>query len=250
MTYARDEVLDMMKNEKYPRSSRYDPDWILQNMMGSHSLWLQESLARDMNLKPGMRVLDLGCGKALSSIFLAKEFGLRVWATDLWIGATDNWKRICEMGMEDFVCPIHADAQALPFAEDFFDVLMSVNSLFFYVTDGDFLREKILKHVKPGGEIGVIIPGFHQAYTHGVPEELKPYWLDELNKWHTLQWWIDCFEASGIVDLLVADTLPDNEGSMIYRKSSMMVGAHEEPFNVIARDNITFIRLIARRKEG
>ena len=35
-------------------------------------------------LEPGMRVLDLGCGKGLSSIFLAKEFGVQVWAADLW----------------------------------------------------------------------------------------------------------------------------------------------------------------------
>ena len=27
-----------------------------------------------MELEPGMRVLDMGCGKAISSIFLAKEF--------------------------------------------------------------------------------------------------------------------------------------------------------------------------------
>jgi cyclopropane fatty-acyl-phospholipid synthase-like methyltransferase len=36
-----------------------------------------------MNLQPGMRVLDLGCGRALSSIFLHREFGLQVWAADL-----------------------------------------------------------------------------------------------------------------------------------------------------------------------
>ena len=65
-----------------------------------------------------------------------------------------------------------------------------------------------------------------------------------------MDWWVDCFESSGMVDVLVADTLPDNEGSMIYRKSAMMVNAHEEPFNVIAGDNITFIRIIARRKEA
>lgn len=248
MTYSRNEILDIMKNERYPLSSKYDPDWILQNAMGSHNLWLQESLAQEMNLKPGMRALDLGCGKAISSIFLAKEFGLKVCATDLWIDSAENWGRISESGMEDIIFPIHADAHELPFADGYFDVLMSVNSLFFYVTDGEFLREKILRYVKPGGEIGIIVPGFYQEYTDGIPEDLKPHWSDQLDKWHTLDWWVNCFTASETVDILIADTLPDNEGNMIYRKSAMIFNAHEEPFNVIAGDNITFIRIIARRK--
>ena len=29
-----------------------------------------------------MRVLDLGCGRAMSSIFLRREFGVQVWATE------------------------------------------------------------------------------------------------------------------------------------------------------------------------
>ena len=41
-----------------------------------------------------MRVLDLGCGVAASSIFLRREFGVQVWATDLWFHASDNVPRI------------------------------------------------------------------------------------------------------------------------------------------------------------
>jgi len=36
-----------------------------------------------LTLRPGMRVLDLGCGTALTSIFLAREYDVEVWATDL-----------------------------------------------------------------------------------------------------------------------------------------------------------------------
>jgi hypothetical protein len=32
-------------------------------------------------------VLDLGCGRASSSIFLRREFGVQVWAADLWFSA-------------------------------------------------------------------------------------------------------------------------------------------------------------------
>ncbi len=36
-----------------------------------------------MNLKPGMRVLDMGCGAGFTSIILAKEYGVTVFANVL-----------------------------------------------------------------------------------------------------------------------------------------------------------------------
>jgi cyclopropane fatty-acyl-phospholipid synthase-like methyltransferase len=68
-------------------------------------------------------VLDLGCGRAVSSIFLVREIGLQVWATDRWIPASDNWQRISAAGLQDRVFPIHADAHSLPFADGFFDTM-------------------------------------------------------------------------------------------------------------------------------
>jgi SAM-dependent methyltransferase len=35
-------------------------------------------LAEAIELRPGMRVLDLGCGRAMSSVFLHREFGAQV----------------------------------------------------------------------------------------------------------------------------------------------------------------------------
>ena len=58
--------------------------------MGPHVLWLAESLSEVFEFKPGMRVLDLGCGRAVSSIFLAQEFGVTVWAADYWIKPSEN----------------------------------------------------------------------------------------------------------------------------------------------------------------
>ena len=69
--------------------------------MGPNSLKMLEELTCGMDLKPGMKVLDLGCGKGLTSIFLAKEFGVTVYATDLWIGATENYERFKDLGLAD-----------------------------------------------------------------------------------------------------------------------------------------------------
>ena len=90
MPYTQEELTSLLTLEEFPRSAKYDPQWIIDNMMGPNV----ESLTQVMALEPGMRVLDMGCGKALSSIFLAKEFGLQIWATDLWLSASANWGRI------------------------------------------------------------------------------------------------------------------------------------------------------------
>jgi 2-polyprenyl-3-methyl-5-hydroxy-6-metoxy-1,4-benzoquinol methylase len=62
---------------------------------------VSDSVPSLMPLQPGMRVLDLGCGTALTSIFLAREFDVEVWATDLWVKPTENWERIHAAGLAD-----------------------------------------------------------------------------------------------------------------------------------------------------
>ena len=93
-----------LRDEAFPRSSSYDVGWVLEHAIGgAHPLWLPEWLCSALTLRPGMRVLDLGCGNAFSSIFLAKEFGVQVWANDLWIPATENWRRISDAGAADLI---------------------------------------------------------------------------------------------------------------------------------------------------
>jgi cyclopropane fatty-acyl-phospholipid synthase-like methyltransferase len=41
---------------------------------GANPLWLTEWLAEAMPLQTGVRVLDLGCGRGASSVFLNREF--------------------------------------------------------------------------------------------------------------------------------------------------------------------------------
>jgi len=75
---------DLLFSDKFPRASKYNPEWVLASASGgANVLWLAEWLSSALDLKPGMRVLDLGCGRASSSIFLHREFGVQVWASDL-----------------------------------------------------------------------------------------------------------------------------------------------------------------------
>ncbi|WP_422926628.1 SAM-dependent methyltransferase [Singulisphaera sp. PoT] len=80
---------DPFLRDTFPRASAYHPDWIISAVSGAaNPLWLTEWLCEELDLKPGMRVLDLGCGRAMSSVFLNREFGVQVWATDLWFDAS------------------------------------------------------------------------------------------------------------------------------------------------------------------
>src|SRR5438034_8597685 len=60
---------EYMRHDDFPRASAYDPVWAHRNHMGPSVLWLTEALVQVVRLEPGMRVLDLGCGSAISSIF-------------------------------------------------------------------------------------------------------------------------------------------------------------------------------------
>jgi 2-polyprenyl-3-methyl-5-hydroxy-6-metoxy-1,4-benzoquinol methylase len=75
---------------RFPRSAGYDQQWLIDNAMGPHPLWLLEWLWPTLDLPRGARVLDLGCGTALTSIFMAREFGVDVIAADLWVPPSEN----------------------------------------------------------------------------------------------------------------------------------------------------------------
>src|SRR5712672_1463686 len=128
-------------SEQFPRASQYHPEWVLANASGgANALWLTEWLAEALDLRAGMRVLDLGCGRAMSSIFLHREFGVQVWAADLWFSPAENLQRIRDAGVEEGVFPLHADARSLPFAAEFFDAIVCVGAFYYFGTDDLYLN--------------------------------------------------------------------------------------------------------------
>jgi len=200
--------------ERFPRASRYHPEWVLAGAGGgANALWLTEWLCEALAIRPGMRVLDLGCGRAISSIFLHREFGAQVWAVDLWNGASENHQRIRDAGAADGVFPLHADARELPFAAEFFDAIVSMDSFFYYGTDDLFLSN-IARLLKPGGALGIAGAGLQRemadpALANPIPEHLRAWWSQDLWCLHSAAWWRRHWGRTGILNIAVADTMPD-----------------------------------------
>jgi len=253
---------DMLRNDAFPLSATYDSDWVLENQMGPNVLWLTEWLCGEMGLAPGMRVLDMGCGKALSSVFLARTFGVQVWANDLWISATENWQRIREAGVEDRVFPIHAEARSLPYAEGFFDAIVSMDSYHYYGTDDLYLLS-FGKLVRPGGRIGIVVPGLMQPIDGPAPAHLTrkqasggTFWVDDCWTFHTADWWRTLWDHTALVDVELADTLPDGWRHWLKWDRALdafgkrLFPSDAETIEADAGRYIGFVRMIARRREA
>ena len=196
-------------SKHFPRSSQYHPDWVLAHASGgANSLWVTEWLTNALDLRPGMRVLDLGCGRASSSIFLRREFGVQVWAVDLWYSVSENMQRIRDAAAEDGVFPIHADARSLPFATDFFDAIVCVDSFPYFGTD-DLYLNYLARFVKPGGPVGVAGAGLMREIGPSLPDHLRAWWTQDLWCLHTAEWWRRHWTRTGIMEVDLADTMPD-----------------------------------------
>ncbi|AKB29057.1 cyclopropane fatty acyl phospholipid synthase [Methanosarcina siciliae T4/M] len=186
----------------FTKSNKYDFDFVKENMMGPNAIKILEEVSESLKLEKGMRILDLGCGRGLTSIFLAKEYDVTVFATDLWISATDNYERIKSMGLEDKIIPIHAEAHDLPFANEFFDAAISIDAYHYFGVEKDYLTKYFAPLVKKGGQIAVAVPGLKQEFTNGVPVELVPYWFDDMTlTLHSCDWWYNLWKNSDLVSI-------------------------------------------------
>jgi len=181
--------------KKY-KADKYNKDFLDQNMMGPNSIVILEELLVNIELKRAMRVLDLGCGKALSPIFLANEFGVQVFAVDLWINATDNYKRLQQVHVEDFVIPLHADAHQLPFADEYFDAVISVDAYQYFGTNDNYYDKYLKPLLKKDALVALASPGMKYDLNGIIPAEMKAFWADEdLKSWQSVDWWKENFEG-------------------------------------------------------
>jgi len=166
-------------------------------------------------LKREERLLDLGCGRGMTSVFLAKAYGVRVCATDLWINVDDIGSVVTEAGMEDSVLPVQAEAHNLPYAARYFESIVSIDAYQYFGTD-DLYLGYITRFLQDGGRLGLVMPAIMKEFDD-VPEHLArkqksggTFWdPKECFSLHTLEWWKEHFSDPGIVNIEVAEIIPE-----------------------------------------
>jgi cyclopropane fatty-acyl-phospholipid synthase-like methyltransferase len=241
--------------DQMPRSSKYDRRWVLSNSLGENVLYNAESLCKALGLRRGMRVLDLGCGRAISSIFIAREFKCYVWAVDRNISAHENLERIRAHKVEKRVVPVQCDARDLPFPKSFFDVIIAVDSYMYYGEEPDFLPY-VIQFLKPGGRIGVLDACFSREVTSQSkpPGFLRRVVRSLWRRMHSVRWWRRLWENTGLVQIVSAEMLPNSDELLSEYVRDRKDEPSEQPaVDLVRQDKRHFIklfRMIAQKKSA
>ena len=198
------DLADLTQPDRYPLSAHYDPAWVLSLDMGPHPLWQLEDLLRDLDLHRGAKVLDLGCGKGATSVFLARECDVDVVAFDLWIDEAELRSNLEAMGASERVTAVNGDVHRLPFQEEEFDAIISIDAFEYFGTDVRLLPS-LVRVLKPRGCIGMTTPALrkdpYQCAPSGYVADVIGW---EAAGWHAPEWWATHWRLSGLVDDITA----------------------------------------------
>lgn len=173
------------------RSDRYQEFFTAANLMGPNSIRLLDELLTvcPLVLTRTDKVLDLGCGTGLTSLFIARETGATVYANDLWIPEEANRERFKAWNMQHRPIPVHEDANCLGFEKEMFSVVVSIDSYHYFGGKEGFFADKVLPFIKPGGVALIAVPGMKNAFD-GQSEALTAQWLrNEAYMFQSALWW-------------------------------------------------------------
>jgi SAM-dependent methyltransferase len=251
-----DAIDALIRPDRYPLSSRYDPRWLLGLDMGPHPLWQLEDILPVLGLRPGMRVLDLGSGYGATSVFLARECGVTVTAVDSWLDPRAVEAVFREAGLAESITAVHADVRQLPFPDDAFDAIVSIDAFEYFGTDVHLLPV-LLRVLKPGGTIGMTTPGLKaDPYEARVPANVQSLFGFEAATFHTPEWWRRHWELSGLLEDIDASWLPDGLENWILWSTAVrdVKGTEEDPVLEMLQtadgQQLGFVSAIARKRSA
>ena len=144
--------------------------------MEAHHISITEQTLALMHLKPGDRVLDLGCGAGWASRLIAKSVahGDRPGQV-IGVDVSDEMIRRARAASTEYdnLMFVVGSAQQVPWEENFFDKVLSVES-FYYYADQERALAEVFRVMAPKGELYILINLYRDNhYSLRWVEELK-----------------------------------------------------------------------------
>lgn len=237
---------------EYTLSKKYCTDELMKLIMGPNPIKLEEELLLNTKIKKGDVVCDLGSGTGLTSVFMAKEYGYKVYACDLWSNPDDNAKFFESMGLtQNEIVPVKADAEALEFEKEFFDSVVSVDSYNYFGRDENYLDKKLLPFVKKGGYVYIAVPGMRKDCHDDLPKELLLSWTSEqLAYMRDINYWTGIVSASKDSEIIeISEMESDKEvwDDWIKQDNEYAVGDRKS-IEAGARKYLNFIKIVLKKR--
>lgn len=237
----------------YPLSEKYMTDYFMAKIMGPNPVKLEEELLTDHYITESATVCDLGSGQGLTSIFLVKEYGFKVYAADLWSDPEENRQFFSSMGLsEEQIVPVKADAENLPFEEEKFDAVVSTDSYNYFGRTPEYLDSKLLPFVKPGGYIYITVPGMKKDCHDNLPSELLLSWTPEqLDYLHDVAYWRSIVSHSKGAEVLEVSEMESNVevwADWLKQENEYAVG-DRKAMEAGGGKYLNFIKIVLRKKK-
>jgi len=128
--------------------------------MERHHRNITEKTLRLVDLRPGERVLDLGCGSGWATRLVARLVGEGPEGFGQVVGldVSDEMVRRAREASRDFenILYVQGSAQRIPWEENFFDKVLSVES-FYYYPDQDRALMELFRVMAPRGRLFILI---------------------------------------------------------------------------------------------
>ena len=237
---------------EYLRSRKYQTPELMQKIMGPNPVKLEEELLLDHKIPAGAVVCDLGSGQGLTSVFLVKEYGFKVYAADLWSDPQENARFFQSMGLDESqIVPVKADATALPFEKEFFDAVVSTDSYNYFGRDVQYLDEKLLPYVKSGGYIYITVPGMKKDCHDNLPDVLLRSWTPEqLDYIHDIDYWQSIVSACQNAQVISITEMESNEevwNDWLIQENEFAIG-DRKTMRAGGGEYLNFIAIILKKK--
>jgi len=128
--------------------------------MEQHHLDITEKTIRLMDLRPGERILDLGCGSGWATRLLARMVGEgpEGFGQVVGVDVSDEMIRVARADSKDFdnVMFVWGSATQIPWEENFFDKVLSIES-FYYWPDQERGLAELFRVMAPKGRLFILI---------------------------------------------------------------------------------------------
>lgn len=154
-------------------AENYDINISMNDLVNADVIVCYSYLAHWLTLRPGMRVLDIGCGVGEPGRAIAQFAGCEV------VGLNINGYQLQkakvytrEEGLSHLCTYVEGDFMDMPFQDEYFDAIFSVEVIC-HAPDLQKAHQEVFRVLKKGGKYGFYEEGMTEKFDVSVPEHRK-----------------------------------------------------------------------------